>query len=124
MREPKLRLEARFQLDTSGRPRYEKEDDKRHYYIDLHAFVDEPAVHSVTYALDPTYYDSRREVDDRSNNFHEEITSYGDYKLTVYAHAPSGTLVEKELLSKLLATSHMPPENEDVAKALEDIRKN
>jgi hypothetical protein len=79
-------LYARFKLDEEGRPRSitTKKFHHVHYEITLH-FVAPSEVDSVTYRLDPTYYDPLREVSrgSENNDFEEAITSYGDFVIEV-----------------------------------------
>ena len=120
----KLKVNARFKLDTDGKPTFETAGGKRHYHIELFTEPDATPVKAVTYVLDPSYYDWKREVEDASDNFREDITSYGDYNITVQARGPAGIIVAKSPLSELLKKSHSTAENPYIAQALKDIDEN
>lgn len=125
MKDIKVRVDASFKLDEKGQPKYEVAGGKRHYHIELHTIPEGVPLKSVTYVLDPSYYDWKREVDDPAEAFREEITSYGDYNVTVQAHAPSGMVVQKEALSKLLERHYSSGSgNEFIMEALQTLKKS
>lgn len=117
-------LRARFVLEKDGTPsKITDANGLKHYRIELFVKDVDSGVDTVTYDLDPTYLDSKREVPGNIPGFSERITSYGDYRVTATAmgHAGAGWSVKK--LSEALRAEHATPDGA-IAEALRDIEKH
>jgi hypothetical protein len=106
-------IEARFQLDSSGRPKFVESGGYKHYAIELRVQGVKPGTIGVVYRLDPTYYDAVRESTDARNGFLLHLTSYGDY--TIFAtlkSKPYPEHISRKLSEALVATSaSLPADN-------------
>jgi hypothetical protein len=120
------KLLARFQLDDNGGPEFGVEDETKYYYIDLSVRSPQAdKIQKVTYFLDEaTYWEPERETRDRKNDFTEEITSYGDYKVRVAVDMAAGSFVQQALLSDMLEEGHQGDSGPEIQKAIEYIRQN
>lgn len=92
-----------------------------HYKVRLSLETENPAVENVTYKLDPTYYDPVRESSDAKDHFGIELTTYGDYPVTVDAQVGSEIVRKVVPLSELLEETHQESTSEKVRSALAEI---
>ena len=114
-------LKARFVLDNSGKP---AERTSGHYKIKLFVEGVPEDAYSVTYQLDPSYYDPIRETLSPSNGFAEDITSYGDFLVTARIRTPSATIPIQRSLSQALIETHSGEITPEIQKGLQDIIDN
>jgi transcription initiation factor IIF auxiliary subunit len=114
-------VRAKFVLDENDNPVAVRGKRLDHYKVRLYLETENPAVESVTYKLDPTYNDPVRESSDPSKQFGIELTTYGDYPVTVDAQVGGEIAREVVPLSKLLEDSHQESESPAIKVALEDI---
>jgi transcription initiation factor IIF auxiliary subunit len=117
------RVRAEFILDKDNNPEFIKGQARRHYKMKLIMETQNPDVQQVIYKLDPTYYDPIRESSDGNNNFEVELTSYGDYPVTVDAYVGSETVRKVVPLSDLLSETHGEAGNANIKEAIEEIKK-
>lgn len=113
-------IKAEFILDKDGKP---KGRSSGHYAIRLHVEEYPEDAHKVTYQLDPTYYDPLREVRDRSSQFSEELTSYGDYVVQAKIRTKDHSIVTTRHLYEALREAHGESLDPVIQKALSDIEK-
>ena len=117
-------VRAEIVLDENGKPISSQGTSRTHYKINLYLDTPNPDVQAVTYKLDPTYYDPVRESTDASAKFRIELTTYGDYPVTVDAQV--GTEIVRKVvgLSELLGLTYGAEASPAVQAALENIKKN
>jgi hypothetical protein len=119
-------LKARFRLDARGEPLWDEDEEGYYYFIQLR--LESPnrvKIDKVTYVLDSTYYDPVRVSKDRDNDFAEEISSYGDYVLTVRVQMGKHLYVQEAWLSTLLEAGHAgEADTGPIRDAIEDIKAN
>jgi hypothetical protein len=125
---------AKFVLDEHGVPQYtagKSGSTLKHYLIKLSTEGVPDDAGAVTYELDPTYYDSLREVTRASvgDSFQEEITSYGDYPihLSISGSSSSNTFrpLTRTKLSDALRRGHASDlaQSGPIKTALGDIQR-
>jgi len=106
--EPKITV--RLETDPQGKPICTPDDSKRHYEIVFEIENPPTDTYSATFELDPSYYDSVREVQpDKDGKIRLKTTTFGDYPVIVHLHRTSG----KDI-----------PLREGVARALKRGRTN
>jgi hypothetical protein len=118
-------LNAQFQLDANKVPTRGEEDGTTFYFIRLNVIVPSGTdIDSVTYILDPSYWEPERESTERANNFAEDITSYGDFLVRVEVKKRSNRITQQALLSEMLEAGHPAPRSAAIDDALDYIRNN
>jgi pYEATS domain-containing protein involved in immunity len=117
-------VRAEMVLDEKNEPVQIKGDSLNHYRIRLFLDTPNPDVESVTYNLDPTYYDPVRESTDRDSQFGVEITTYGDYPVTVDAQVRGEIVREVVPLAKLLKQAYEDSTTPEISSALSYIAKH
>lgn len=117
-------LVAKFLLDSDGAPQVAYGGEPVHYRIEL-AVTDAPTdTYAVTYELHESYYEPVRESRRRTDNFSEEITSYGDFKVRATVRGKTRNQVVLAELSEALRRGHGSHTSSALGKALRDIRKH
>lgn len=117
-------LLAKFVIDSSGIPKAGYSGPPIHYYIRLMVKDAPDDTYAVTYELHETYYEPVRESRRSSEDFVEEITSYGDYLVRAIVRGKSQTQTLVAELSEALARGHLNEKSSAIEKALNDIRMN
>ena len=118
------KIRAEIALDQNKKPVSLPGKTLNHYKVRLYLETNNPAVQSVTYKLDPTYYDPVRESNDSSQQFLIELTTYGDYPVTVDAQV-DGEIVRKVVpLSQLLEETYENSTDPDILNALNAIKSH
>lgn len=113
---------AQFILDPNGVPIIKYKGKHTHYRMKLMIRDAPEDAYAVTYELDETYYEPVRESRRRSEDFVENLTSYGDYtvRATVRGKQRTQTLVAK--LSEALALGHAKNMSTAIATAFDYIK--
>lgn len=119
-----MKIIAKFQLDAKKKPQFENDGDHKHYAIELAVEGVPEDTYAVTYELDESYYDPTRESREKSSNFSEEITSYGDYIVKAKIRTRSGVETIAAALSKVLQESYGKIKVKEIKRALKDIEDN
>ncbi len=115
-------VHAEIVLDENENPVTLPGKKFNHYKVRLYLETQNPEVQSVTYRLDPTYYDPVRESTDVDGKFNVELTTYGDYPVTVDAQI-GGEIVRKVVpLFKLLQEEYGASASPEIKSALEEIK--
>lgn len=118
------KIRAEIVLDQNKKPVSLPGANLNHYKLRLYVETNNPAVQSVTYKLDPTYYDPVRESTDPSKQFLIELTTYGDYPVTVDAQV-GGEIVRKVVpLSQLLQETYENSTDPEILNVLNEIRSH
>jgi hypothetical protein len=117
-------LVAMFELDDKGRPKFEKRNGLKHYWIKLKVDGAPDDTYAVTYKLHESYYDPLRESRDRQNSFQHQLTSFGDYVVQAKIRAPQGIGSVAEPLKTALKRGHASNLSSPVVDALKDIAEN
>jgi hypothetical protein len=116
-------IKASFELDEDGSPVYVKgDDDLKHYNIRLHVDNVPIDTYAVTYILHDSYYNPVREALDVSENFAEEIKSYGDYTVQAKIRSKTGVATVATQLSAALQAGHNDSSSSQIQSALNEIR--
>lgn len=119
------KLKAKFVTKSDGSLDTIERKGLRHYRIELSLDdVDPTSTRLVTYDLDPSYLDPKREVAPGTPAFAQQITSYGDYPVTatVLGHGGQSWTVRK--LSEALEETYGSGQSAAIADALKDIKGN
>jgi hypothetical protein len=114
-------VRAEMILDEKNEPVRIKGDSLDHYKVRLFLDTQNPEVESVTYNLDPTYYDPVRESRDPDSQFSIELTTYGDYPVTVDAQVGNEIVREVKPLAELLEQTHQETASPEIESALKYI---
>lgn len=117
-------LVARFRLNKDGRPKFVREGDLKHFEIEL--AIDQPPTDTfaVTYRLHSSYYDPVRESLATKENFKEELTSYGDYRVRADVRRSSRTVQLSEKLSEALRKGHADESSPEILAAIQEISEH
>lgn len=118
------KIRAEIVLDQNRKPVSLPGDNLKHYKLRLYLETNNPAVQSVTYKLDPTYYDPVRESTDASDRFLIELTTYGDYPVTVDAHVEGEIVRTVVPLSQLLQETYENTTDPEILNALNEIKSH
>jgi hypothetical protein len=118
----RLALVARFILDSKGAPKVAYQGDAPHYGITLTVSGAPEDAYAVTYQLHESYYEPVRESRRGTDDFAEEITSYGDYEVRATVRGKSRTQMVVAELSEALARGHAKETSPAIATALASIR--
>jgi hypothetical protein len=122
--DPKLR--ASFQLGSDGKPSiaYARPSVPTHY--DLRLWIENAPsdAYSVTYKLHHSYYDPIRYNESAGTSFAEKITSYGDYTVEAEIATGRGRSRLREELSAMLAKTYGSDTDENIKKAILDIKSD
>jgi hypothetical protein len=124
------RLKARFRVDSDGTPMYESHDEDprlRVYTIDV--FLATPRTKEIKgvkyYMDDDSYVDPEGYSDDASNEFREEITSYGDVEIVVTVEMSNHKKYEQRAwLSNMLENGHADDMTPAIRAAIQRIKVN
>lgn len=117
----KSNLIAKFALDSDGKPRFIERGGLKHYMIRLGVEGAPEDAYAVTYKLDPSYYDSLREVRKAEDNFQEELTSYGDYVVQADVRSKERVEAIATNLSQALHRGHQEASTPEIESAIKDI---
>jgi hypothetical protein len=111
-----VKLRAAFQLDGDGNPRFvpggalESGEPLKHWEIEISVEGAPRDAYAVTYELDPTYYEARREVPREEENFKLHTTSYGDFGVRARVRSKGFTdLATRDLVDALRETHGNDP---------------
>ena len=117
-------IRAELVLDDEGRPIVVRPRSGKfgHYKVRLWLEGVPEDAHAVTYVLHDSYRDPVRDVLD-GPSFELDVTTYGDYELTVNVRRRRFTEKFCVRISDALAASHQSP-TPAVAAAISDIRSN
>jgi hypothetical protein len=114
---------AQFVLDPEGEPVVAYQGNHTHYRMKLMVKDVPEDAYAVMYELDATYYEPVRESRRRSEDFVENLTSYGDYPVRATIRGKQReTLVA--YLSNALEVGHAGKMSPAVAAALDYIKAN
>jgi hypothetical protein len=118
------RVRAEMILDENNDPVSVKSPSHDHYKVRLFLETNNPDIQSVTYKLDPTYYDPVRESSNLAEQFGIELTTYGDYPVTVDAQVGNEIVRNVVPLSKLLKETYEHSKSPEIQVALNKIDAN
>lgn len=123
---PDPKIQARFELDRSGRPKYIEEDATRHFEIQLWISDCPATAVSATYRLHNTYYEPIRYRKNREDGFRESISSFGDFDVRADIELRSGEVLHlSSSLYRCLSRTHDGTGGSaELRSALSDIREN
>jgi len=119
-----LQIVASFVMNEAGEPKREAAGNVSAYWISITIRGAPSDTYSVTYKLDPTYYDPIVEVTTKHNEFNLEFTSYGDYAIGAIVRTRSFTYTVSRRLYEALKETHGQDLRRTVLEALEGIRRN
>lgn len=120
-------LAAELILDDDGRPRCVEDGQRRHYAIELRLEGAPPDAASVTYRLDPSYWDPLREVrrapGPAGSTFSTRITSCGDFEVvaSLSGSRQAGRRLSARLSELLRASVDGVGERAAIERALDDL---
>lgn len=122
-------LKAKFRLDSEEKPIYEPSDcdsDLRVYTIDV--FLVTPRakeIQGVSYFMDDdSYVDPYGYSDNATNEFREEIKSYGDVEIVVTVEMDGRKYEQRAWLSNMLENGHADNMNPAIRAALQRMKVN
>lgn len=118
--EPKLIAE--FALDKNGRLKTYPGKKYKHFWIKLSVKDAPPDTYSVTYLLHESYKDRVREIPVDVPGFEEEISSYGDYTITVTANGKNPQAFASKL-SEALKRKYEGGESNEIREAITQIER-
>jgi hypothetical protein len=119
------KLKAKFVTGPDGCPEAIERNGLKHYRIELSLDgVDSESTRLVTYDLDPSYVDPKREVTSSTPAFAQRITSYGDYPITATVLGRGGQNWTVQNLSDALEETYGPDRPAVIVAALKDIKEN
>lgn len=100
---PDPRLIANFRTDARGVPKFKDRGRRRHYKIVIEVENPPKDTYAATFSLDPSYYDSLREITpDEAGAIRLAISSYGDYAVAVKLRTSKGVIELNQSLARSL----------------------
>ena len=115
-------LVAEFITDDKGEPEFHPGSSYMHYKIRLKVKGAPKDAYAVTYGLHETYYEPVRESRDRSEDFPEDITSYGDYAVRATIRSKQGVQTIATDLSQALALGITKGDSGKIGSAIQYIK--
>ena len=120
MMQKTIHIKIAFVLDEAGKPSVITQGGLTHYRIVISIANPPEDVYSVQYQLDPSYINSFRIEDNKSEKFAFQTTAYGDYSLTASLLGRQGTYLASCIVSKALKGNYNNPSGE-IQSALKAI---
>ncbi len=120
--EPKLLAE--FKLDAEGRPQTYSGSRHKHYKIRLSLKNAPPETLSVAYQLHESYKDRVREIPIGVPDFREDISSYGDYLVTVTLQGARSAQALTAKLSDALKENYRGVADPEILNAIDEIENH
>lgn len=117
------RVCAEFKM-AGGKPDFITVDGAKHYRIRLFVEGAPEDAYAVTYKLHESYYDPVREVHQDSEQFEEEITSYGDFAVAAKIRGRQRSESSQVILSRALQESYKNTSDPTIQQAINDIKQN
>jgi hypothetical protein len=117
-------LLAEFELGKNGQPKTSWGKKFEHFHLRLFVRHPPPQTYSVTYQLHESYGKDRvREIPIGIPEFQEEITSYGDYDITVTFNGKSPQAIVTKL-SEALRENYTGDATNEIQKAIKQIAEH
>lgn len=119
--DPKLKLE--FVLDEKGEPLKIESGGVPHYEIKVSVENAPKDAYGVTYRLHSSYFDPVREVLDTADDFSEQFTTFGDYRLNARVRTDTGSHTLRESVAEGLTRTYSDSQvSAPIAEALQSIK--
>jgi hypothetical protein len=117
-------LIAKFLLDAKGTPIVAYAGDPLHYRIALRVSGAPEDAYAVTYELHESYHEPVRESRRGTDDFVEEITSYGDFEVRAIVRGKRRSQMVVAELSDALGLGHAKDTSQAIRAALSNIRSH